>query len=812
MFSTILRKQSDSVSDLLWTRIIARNMGGGPRTFPGGINKWQWKRLHEKKAREKEKKLLEHEKQLYEARIRSEIRAKLWGKPESGESTANSGQSYGPISPKEHIKGLADRFMKPGAEDLWNEDDGPVKSDEGSRFSPRVNGRSSPNDSSPGDVRKLFYENRASVDNLRTANFGSVNGSSLIKSRNFSAMSRGKFRRNESSCDEDDSNVESKVNTVSPFSRKFAGNKEKVNSRNISELVRNKGLSGRRRFFKNDSSTSEEDSDFDPNDEEGEQKMKGWRDVRKTGSSASLGNYDVKLTKRVHLRGSEEDFDPPMDIECIREDLRKRKSVENQIGQQEPESIYSEKRFSECSISPLTLKAISASGIVKMTRVQDATLSECLDGKDVLVKAKTGTGKSMAFLLPAIETALKAMNCDSVQRVPPVYVLVLCPTRELASQLAAEAKALLKYHDGIGVQMLVGGTRFKLDQQRLESEPCQILIATPGRLLDHIENKSGLTVRLMALKMFILDEADLLLDLGFRRDVEKIVDCLPRQRQSLLFSATIPKEVRRVSQLVLKRDHSYIDTVGVGCVETHEKVKQSCLVASHELHFHVVHQLLKEHIAKTPDYKIIVFCSTGMVTSLMYMLLREMKMNVREIHARKTQLFRTRVSDEFKDAKRLILVTSDVSARGMNYPNVTLVVQVGIPTDREQYIHRLGRTGREGKEGEGVLLIAPWERYFLDELKDLPLERLPVPDLESEVKLQVDDSMAKIDTSVKEAAYHAWLGYYNSIRETGRDKTTLAELANQFCRSIGLQKPPALFRRTAVKMGLKGVPGIPIRK
>jgi superfamily II DNA/RNA helicase len=126
-----------------------------------------------------------------------------------------------------------------------------------------------------------------------------------------------------------------------------------------------------------------------------------------------------------------------------------------------------------------------------------------------------------------------------------------------------------------------------------------------------------------------------------------------------------------------------------------------------------------------------------MVTSLMYTLLREMKLNVREIHARKPQLHRTRVSDEFKESNRLILVTSDVSARGMNYPDVTLVIQVGIPSDREQYIHRLGRTGREGKGGEGLLLIAPWERYFLDELKDLPLEPIPAPDLDSIVKHQV---------------------------------------------------------------------------
>ncbi|VYS52206.1 unnamed protein product [Arabidopsis thaliana] len=794
LFHSGLSKRTTSERSL-WNRIFSRNMGGGPRTFPGGLNKWQWKRMHEKKAREKENKLLDQEKQLYEARIRTEIRAKMWGHPDSGEKTAKLKQSHGPMSPKEHIKTLADRFMKAGADDLWNDNDGPVKKfDQGSRSC------SDSIDSTPIDVRRLVSATCDSMGKHRVLD---------SSRRGFSSMSR--FKRNESSCDEGDDVDAKKLDTLSPFSPKFSGTKEKVkSSTSVVGVIRNKGLFGRRKFRKNDSST-EEDSDEEGN----EGKMIGWMDLRKTGSSASLGNHDIKLTKRVNRNVTDEELYPPLDINRVREDLSKKQSVDNVMEEkQEPhDSIYSAKRFDESCISPLTLKALSASGIVKMTRVQDATLSECLDGKDALVKAKTGTGKSMAFLLPAIETVLKAMNSGKgVHKVAPIFVLILCPTRELASQIAAEGKALLKNHDGIGVQTLIGGTRFRLDQQRLESEPCQILIATPGRLLDHIENKSGLTSRLMALKLFIVDEADLLLDLGFRRDVEKIIDCLPRQRQSLLFSATIPKEVRRVSQLVLKRDHSYIDTIGLGCVETHDKVKQSCIVAPHESHFHLVPHLLKEHINNMPDYKIIVFCSTGMVTSLMYTLLREMKLNVREIHARKPQLHRTCVSDEFKESNRLILVTSDVSARGMNYPDVTLVIQVGIPSDREQYIHRLGRIGREGKGGKGLLLIAPWERYFLDELKDLPLEPIPAPDLDSRVKHQVDQSMAKIDTSIKEAAYHAWLGYYNSVRETGRDKTTLAELANRFCHSIGLEKPPALFRRTAVKMGLKGISGIPIRK
>lgn len=404
------------------------------------------------------------------------------------------------------------------------------------------------------------------------------------------------------------------------------------------------------------------------------------------------------------------------------------------------------------------------------------------------------------------------MSNNKVHRAPPIYVLILCPTRELGSQIAAETRVMLKYHDGLGVQMLVGGTRFKDDLKRLDSDPCQILVATPGRLLDHIETKSGLSVRLMGLKMLVLDEADLLLDLGFRKDVEKIVDCLPRQRQSLLFSATIPKEVRRVSQLVLKREHTLINAVDAGCPETSSKVKQSYIVAPHDEHFQIVYQLLKEHILGIPDYKVIVFCTTGMVTSLMYLLFREMRLNVREIHTRKPQLYRSRIADEFKQSKRLILISSDVSARGMNYPDVTLVIQVGIPSDREQYMHRLGRTGREGKDGEGILLLAPWEEHFLDDIRDLPVERTASPHFVPGIKGKMEDSMAKIDTSVKEAAYHAWLGYYNSIREIGRDKTSLVNWANRFSDSIGLQKPPALFRRTVIKMGLKDIPGIRIRK
>ncbi|KAI5655528.1 hypothetical protein M9H77_32715 [Catharanthus roseus] len=848
-YSSILRQRSFRLLPSLHHNLTSlRFMGGGPRTFPGGLNKWQWKRLHEKKAREKEKRLLEHEKQLYQARVRSQIRANIIASENPGCELGKGETDYKPLSPQEHIKALADRFMKEGAEDLWNENDGPIKTP------PPMPKRKTIGE--PIDLRELFVSQNSSFsdsDVNQSANSENT-FNSVPRARNFSSGSAGLMAsafdlkgysgdamfKNTNNCLAfrgfysdvgclmgmrwglicgfgngllmNSSNLLNfrwySVDTTSS-----GGSKRFTFSRNSGNEADSAGLKncGKARFpsFQKNRKRMDSSDDESDYDDEKEEEETSKRDVKRMASTAALGKYDVKK-KRVPLKFVADEDDLSRHVEMIRKDVSKRSLEETGGAMTVEETIYSSKRFDEYDVSPLTVKALNAAGYIQMTRVQEATLSACLQGSDAFVKARTGTGKSAAFLLPAIETVLKASSSNAVQRISPIYVLVLCPTRELASQIAAEATVLLKYHDGIGVQTLVGGMRFKEDQKRLELDPCQIIVATPGRLLDHVENKSSFSVRLMGLKMLILDEADHLLDLGFRKDIEKLVDCLPRQRQSLLFSATVPKEVRRMSQLVLKREHDYIDTVGYG-LETPAKVKQSFLIAPHEQHLQIVYHLLKEHISETVDYKVIVFCTTAMMTSLMFSLFREMKMNVREIHSRKPQIYRTRISDEFKESKRLILVTSDVSARGMNYPDVTLVIQVGIPSDREQYIHRLGRTGREGKEGKGIILLAPWEEYFLDELQDLPLEKCSLPYLDANENIKMEGCLRKLDVGVKEAAYHAWLGYYNSMREIGRDKTTLVELANKFSSSIGLEKPPALLRKTALKMGLKGIPGIRIQ-
>ncbi|WOG86816.1 hypothetical protein DCAR_0206034 [Daucus carota subsp. sativus] len=471
------------------------------------------------------------------------------------------------------------------------------------------------------------------------------------------------------------------------------------------------------------------------------------------------------------------------------------------------DSYLSETRFDQCSISSSSLRAINDAGYEKMTIVQEATLPLILKGKDVLAKARTGTGKTVAFLLPSIEV-ISETPTDRDQKRPPILVLVICPTRELANQAAAEANKLIKYHSSIGVQVVIGGTRLALEQKRMQANPCQILVATPGRLKDHIENTMGFATRLMGVKVLVLDEADHLLDMGFRRDIERIIAAVPKQRQTLLFSATVPQEVRQICHIALKRDHEYVNTVEEGSEETHAKVVQTHLVAPLEKHFPLLYVLLKEHIADDPDYKVLVFCTTAMVTRLVADLLGILNLNVREIHSRKQQSYRTRVSDEFRRSKGLILVTSDVSARGVDYPDVTLVIQMGLPADKEQYIHRLGRTGRKGKEGLGVLLLAPWEKFFLSNLSDLPLSEASPPSIDPDTVEKVERAFSRVEMKNKEAAYQAWLGYYNSNKTVGKDKQRLVELANNFSRCLGLDIPPAISKQVLGKMGLRNVPGL----
>eukprot|EP00887_Chlorella_sp_A99_P001294 scaffold14.g1294.t1 len=429
-----------------------------------------------------------------------------------------------------------------------------------------------------------------------------------------------------------------------------------------------------------------------------------------------------------------------------------------------------------------------------LTAVQEATLPAVLQGGDVMAKAKTGTGKTMAFLIPALESLCRRV----AGRPRPPVASPCCERNRLAGR-------------------------------------CDILVATPGRLQDHLQN-SGLgqargrgcarmrvrgkgrraCEKLASIRTLVLDEADQLLEMGFRPAIERILAQLPAQRQTLLFSATMPQAVKAVAGLALRPQYAFIDTVPPEEANTHRHVEQRYALVPLEEQFSAVHAALRAHIHSTPGFKVIAFFTTARLTQYMAALMNAAGLEVLEIHSRKSQAQREKASAAFRGAASAILFSSDVSARGVDYPDISLVLQIGLPSSREQYIHRLGRTARAGKAGQGLLLLTPEEQHFLATLQGLPVAPCDGADggglpITAADRAAVAAALRRVDVKVAEMAYVAWLGFYNSAR-MGWSKPELVARANGFAAVMGLPQPPAMMKKTIGMMGLKGVPGLRIEE
>ena len=486
-------------------------------------------------------------------------------------------------------------------------------------------------------------------------------------------------------------------------------------------------------------------------------------------------------------------------------------------------------RFADLPISDYTKRAMAE--VFKyecMTVVQAETIHGILRGADTLARAKTGTGKTLAFLIPAVELLSKVNsgngNSNHKNAAKDISCLVLSPTRELAFQIQTEAESLTKFYSNITSVAIVGGTTIGKDHRALKNST-QILVATPGRLLDHLQN-FGLAERLQKMKILIFDECDQLLDQGFRPDLEKILKLLEPSkatRQTLLFSATMPASVADIAALSMKKDYDYVDTVGDDEEHTHMHVQQDLLVTTQDQQIAAIERILAQHIGQNPNYKIIVFFTTARLTGFMADLFNSQSSKlgyaVLEIHSRKSQAVRQKASDKFRAANRggAVLFSSDVSARGMDYPDVSFVLQVGL-TERAQYIHRLGRTARAGKAGSGALLVAEYEeRWMRQQLSDLPLENAQIPTTNGGSGGYVlQTALAEVSRNKElaasaEQAYRAWLGFYNGhTKKVNWSKDDLVQYANQWAKDVGLKEQPSLLKKTVGKMGLKGVRGLKI--
>jgi len=509
-----------------------------------------------------------------------------------------------------------------------------------------------------------------------------------------------------------------------------------------------------------------------------------------------------------------------------------------------------------------TVRAIT--GTMKLNRLTEVQLKtlvavgclsseEDLDGnqsngggemRDVLGRARTGTGKTVAFLLPALQTVIEAHDRDqgAKRSADSIRVLIISPTRELATQISVQAEAMLTHHSrsrGYSQQVVYGGTSIKKDISAFNQRLPTILVATPGRLKDHLENtqlRNGRNFRdcVQGLRTLVLDEADQLLEMGFRPEILRIVKYLPPKeyRQTLLFSATMPKDLRSVMAETMKQDHVVVDCIkDRGAPETNAHVTQSHIIlpSMDRCAIAVVEVILRAMESNPDSHKIMAFFPTARQTGFFADVFNKgMQIKVHEIHSRKSQSHRDKESDRFRLSRRGVLFSSDVSARGVDYPDVTSVVQFGLPDGREQYIHRLGRTGRAGRAGKGWLVLCPFEESFLRELKtvDCPEDKELAEMFRNPPSQNVQDRFLPVLDSIRnkrdlvlvksaEMSYQAYLGFYNGnlkrigmAGRSGGGKEGLVKIANEFAVLMGLPGPPPLEKRTVGKMGMKGVPGL----
>lgn len=342
--------------------------------------------------------------------------------------------------------------------------------------------------------------------------------------------------------------------------------------------------------------------------------------------------------------------------------------------------------FNELSISKQIKQAVEEIGYCEATEIQKKAIPLIMGGKDVLGKSQTGTGKTAAFGIPAIEHV-------TVKRKHP-QVLILCPTRELVIQVATELRRFCKYKEGVKITPIYGGEPINRQIQLL-SRGCGIVVGTPGRVMDHMRRH---TLKLTECDMVVLDEADEMLNMGFKEDIEEILTAFPHEHQTILFSATMPKAIMQITK---QFQNNPVTVEIVAKQKTIHTVDQVYYEAPRGKKSDALFVLL-EHFS--PNLSII-FCNTKKQVDELCTELSAKNINVLGLHGDMKQEHRTRVMKQYRSGNYPVLIATDVAARGIDVDNVEMVFNYDVPQDNEYYIHRVGRTGRAGKSGLAITLI-----------------------------------------------------------------------------------------------------------
>ncbi|EAL65432.1 hypothetical protein DDB_G0284017 [Dictyostelium discoideum AX4] len=439
--------------------------------------------------------------------------------------------------------------------------------------------------------------------------------------------------------------------------------------------------------------------------------------------------------------------------------------------------------FKDLPISQLTLKALTESKFLKLTDIQRASLPHTLCGRDILGAAKTGSGKTLSFILPILETLWR----NRWGRDDGIGAIVLSPTRELAIQIFDVLKAVGKYHT-FSAGLIIGGRNVQQEKDKINA--MNILIATPGRLLQHMDETYGFDCS--NLKILVLDEADRILDLGFSKCLNSIVENLPRERQTLLFSATQTKSIRDLARLSLQ-EPEYISVYEKDITTTPQNLTQTLCVIPLEMKLNMLFSFIKTHLTS----KIIVFfasCKQVRFAHETFKLLNP-GTTLFPLHGKMKQWTRLEVFEDFCKKKAGTLFATDIAARGLDFPAVEWVIQVDCPDDIETYIHRVGRTARNDAPGQSITILLPSEKDGMVNLMEKQKMKFEILEPNPEKLVSIDSKLSSFlseKTDLKYLAQKSFVSYLRSVyRQSNKEIFKIQELnINEFSKSLGLLGTP----------------------
>ena len=416
-------------------------------------------------------------------------------------------------------------------------------------------------------------------------------------------------------------------------------------------------------------------------------------------------------------------------------------------------------QFSEMNLIPEILRAVDEIGYTEATEIQVGSIPLLLEGKDLIGRSNTGTGKTAAFVIPAVQMVAQSDPARG-------QILILSPTRELAMQTGIEVRKFSKYLQNIKVAIVCGGESMTLQIRQLHT--AQIIVGTPGRIMDHMRRR---TLSLENLKTVVLDEADEMLDMGFLEDIQTILKQAPEHRQTVLFSATMPPAIMKITK-EFQTDPKIIE-VDKG-QKTVDNISQFYCNVPRVDKTDALKLLLEYHRPK----RALVFCNTKKMVDQLCGQLNESGFQSSGLHGDLKQNQRNQVMSDFKNGRTNILIATDVAARGIDVEDVDAVFNYDIPDEDEYYIHRIGRTGRAGKTGTSYTLAASRTQlgrvHSLEKFMDLKIKEAPVPNTEDIQERRLKKFKGNIKQNIDENSGSEWISFVEDLERDGYEAKKIA--------------------------------------